>query len=104
MVWTFIISLILLLSTLRTYTKPRTITIDNKYEGAVAITVWTGYAVNVVSKNGTRKVVTGPTTYLMEYDETLEAISLSSGKPKTTDKLINDVYLRVDNEGFFLQY
>lgn len=80
-----------------TYTKPRTITIDNKYEGAVAITVWTGYAVNVVSKNGTRKVVTGPTTYLMEYDETLEAISLSSGKPKTTDKLINDVYLRVDN-------
>ena len=70
---------------------------SNKYEGAVAITVWTGYAVNVVSKNGTRKVVTGPTTYLMEYDETLEAISLSSGKPKTTDKLINDVYLRVDN-------
>ena len=79
------------------YTKPRTITIDNKFDGAVAITVWTGYAVNVVSKNGTRKVITGPTTYLMEYDETLEAISLSTGKPKTTDHLIETVYLRVDN-------
>lgn len=79
------------------YTKPRTIIINNKYEGAVAINIWTGYAVNVVSRGGTRKVVTGPTTYLMEYDETLEPISLSTGKPKTTDRMIDTVYLRVDN-------
>lgn len=79
------------------YTKPRTLILDNKYDGAVAINIWTGYAVNVVSKGGKRKVVTGPTTYLMEYDETLEAITLSTGKPKTTDNVIETVYLRVDN-------
>lgn len=79
------------------YTKPRTVTIDNKYEGAVAIDVWTGYAVNVISKNGSRKVVIGPTTYLLEYDETLEEIKFSSGTPKTSDTLLSDVYLRIDN-------
>ena len=79
------------------YTKPRTITIDNKYDGVVSVNVWTGYAVNVVSKTGNRKVVIGPQTYLMEYDETLEPMELSTGKPKTTDHVINTVYLRVDN-------
>lgn len=80
-----------------TYTKPRTITIDNKFDGAVSINVWTGYAVNVISKDGSRKVITGPTTYLMEYNESLETFKLSTGKPKTTDHMIEDVYLRVDN-------
>ena len=79
------------------YTKPRTITIDNKYDGVVSVNVWTGYAVNVVSKTGNRKVVIGPQTYLMEYDETLEPMEFSTGKPKTTDHVINTVYLRVDN-------
>lgn len=80
-----------------TYTKPRTITIDNKFEGAVAIDIWTGFAVNVVSKSGDRKVIVGPQTYLLEYDETLESMALSTGKPKTTDRLLETVYLRVDN-------
>lgn len=31
------------------YTKPRTITLDTKYDGVVAVDVWTGYAINVVS-------------------------------------------------------
>lgn len=79
------------------YTEPRTIVIDNKYKGAVAINVWTGYAINVVSKSGQRKVVKGPATYLLEYDETLESVNLSTGKPKTTDHMIETVYLRVDN-------
>lgn len=57
-----------------TYTKPRTVTFDNKYEGAVQINVWTGYAVNVVSKSGKRKVVVGPQTCILDYDETLEEI------------------------------
>lgn len=80
-----------------TYTKPRTITIDNKYDGVVSIDVWTGYAINVVSKNGNRKVITGAQTYLMDYDETLEVLELSTGRPKTTDNLLKTVYLRVDN-------
>ena len=80
-----------------TYSKPRTITIDNKFEGAVAIDIWTGFAVNVVSKSGDRKVIVGPQTYLLEYDETLESMALSTGKPKTTEQLLETVYLRVDN-------
>ena len=79
------------------YTKPRTITLDTKYDGVVAINVWTGYAVNVVSKNGKREVIVGPTTRLLNYDETLEGIELSTGKPKTTDKLIHTAYLRTEN-------
>lgn len=79
------------------HTKLRSITIDNKYDGVVSIDIWTGYAVNVVSKDGKRKVVIGPQTYLMEYDESLEVLELSTGKPKTTDNLLKTVYLRVEN-------
>lgn len=79
------------------YTKPRTITLDNKYDGVVSVDVWTGYAVNVVSKNGTRKVVRGPQTILLDYDQTLEELQLSTGKPKTTDKVEHTVFLRYKN-------
>jgi major vault protein len=77
------------------FTPPRTITIDTKYEGAVTIDVWPGYAVQVVSKTGERKVIVGPEVYLLEYDETLEKMSFSSGTPKTDKALKNDAYLRV---------
>ena len=79
------------------YTKPRTIVIDNKYDGVVSLDIWTGYAINVVSKNGDRKVVCGPQTVLLDYDQTLEVLQLSTGKPKTTDKPISTVYLRYEN-------
>lgn len=79
----------------QTFTSPRTITLDTKYEGAVAINVWTGYAVLVVSKSGERKVIVGPQTYLLEYDELLEAIELSTGTPKTDESPLKTVYLRV---------
>ena len=73
-----------------TYSKPRTITIDNKFDGVVTIDVWTGYAINVVNKNGDRKVIVGPKTYLLEYDETLEVIHTPDGD--------DTVFLRVDND------
>ena len=79
------------------YSKPRTITLDTKYEGVVAIDIWTGYAVNVISKDGTRKVVCGPQTVLLDYDQTLEVLEMSTGKPKTTDNCIHTVYLRHEN-------
>lgn len=79
------------------YTKPRTIVLDTKYDGVVSINVWTGYAINVVSKTGNREVVIGPTTRLLNYDETLESMELSTGRPKTTDKLLETAYLRVEN-------
>lgn len=79
------------------YTKPRTITIDNKYDGVVSVDVWTGYAVNVVSKSGKREVVCGPQTIMLDYDQTLGEIQLSTGNPKTTDKLEHTVFLNYEN-------
>lgn len=79
------------------YTKPRTITIDTKYEGVVTTEVWTGYAVNVISKNGTREVVCGPRTVMLDYDQTLEELQLSTGRPKNTDRLIRTCFLRHEN-------
>ena len=79
------------------YTKPRTITLDTKYDGVVAVNVWTGYAVNIVSKTGKREILVGPAARLLDYDETLEAVELSTGCPKSTDNLIKTAYLRVEN-------
>lgn len=79
------------------YTKPRTITLDTKYEGVVSVDVWTGYAINVVSKNGKREIVVGPTTRLLDYDETLEAINLSTGEPKSEKNIYSTAFLRVEN-------
>ena len=79
------------------YTKPRTITLDNKLDGVVSIDVWTGYAINVISKDGTREVICGPQTVLLDYDQTLESLELSTGNPKTTDRLIHTAYLRHEN-------
>ncbi len=78
----------------RGFTQPRTITLDTKYEGAVAVDVWTGYAVLVVGRMGERKVVTGPQTVLLEYDQNLESMELSTGTPKSDEKVIKTAYLR----------
>jgi major vault protein len=60
-----------------TFTKPRTITLDTKYDGAVTINVWPGYAVQVISKKGDRRVEIGPKVIMLEYDETLEILELN---------------------------
>jgi len=80
-----------------TYTQPRSLTLDTKYDGAVMIDVWTGYAIKVVSKTGKREVIVGPTTKLLEYDETLEHMDLSTGTPKNDDRVLKTAYLRVLN-------
>ncbi len=77
------------------FSPPRTITLNTKYEGAVMIGLWTGYAALVVSKRGERKVIVGPQTYLLEYDEALESMALSSGTPKREEQLYKTSYLRV---------
>ncbi len=81
----------------QTFTSPREVTLDTKYDGAVAINVWTGYAIQVVSKTDDRRVVVGPATVLLEYDETLEVLEMSTGTPKNDDHSIRTVYLRVKN-------
>ncbi len=77
------------------YTQPRTVILDTKYQGAVPINIWTGYAIKVVDKTGKGRVVVGPDAILLEYDETLEPMQLSTGKPKTTDNLLETAYLMV---------
>lgn len=79
------------------YQQPRTVTLDTKYEGVPGINVLIGYAVMVISKTGARRVVTGPATILLDYDESLEVLELSTGKPKNTDALEKTVYLRMVN-------
>jgi len=76
------------------FTPPRTITLNTKYEGAVTISVWTGYAVLVVSRSGERRVIVGPQTTLLEYDEILEGMELSTGRPKSDRSRVKTVYLR----------
>lgn len=80
-----------------TYRGARTITLDTKYEGAVALNIWPGYAVLVTNKTGDRRVEMGPRTVLLEYDETIMALALSTGRPKNDENLLRTGYLRVLN-------
>lgn len=75
------------------YTAPRTLTLNTKFDGVPRVEVWPGYAVLVVGADGNRKVVEGPQVILMEYHEKLGFMTLSTGKPKTTDKLVKTSYL-----------
>lgn len=77
------------------HTPPRTITLDNKFQGAVSFQIWNGYAVQIVNKKGERRVEVGPKTVMLEYDETLMPMQLSKGKPKTDDARISTVFLNV---------
>ncbi|MBT7228667.1 hypothetical protein HN859_04075 [Candidatus Parcubacteria bacterium] len=79
------------------HTPPRTIQLDTKFDGAVAICVWTGYAVKLVDRTGKSRIITGPQTVLLEYGEEPEVFELSTGTPKTDDHLHKDVFLRVLN-------
>lgn len=80
------------------HTKPRTITLDTKFDGAVSVDVWSGYAIQIVDKSGNRRVEQGPTNgVLLAYDETLESLALSTGKPKNTDNLLKTAYLKTRN-------
>lgn len=85
------------LSRSTTYGGPRTITLDNKYEGAVSINIWPGFAMMLINKTGQRRVEIGPKAVLLEYDEIPMPLSLSTGKPKTTDDLYRLAYLRIIN-------
>ena len=77
-----------------TYTPPRMITLNTKFDGAVQVNVWSGFAVQVVNSKGDRRTIVGPRTVLLDYDEKLERLSLSKGKPKNNDTRIETPYLR----------
>ena len=79
----------------RSFTAPRQIVLDGKFEGAASVDVWSGYAVQLVDKSGGRRIVRGPTSVLLEYDESLEALTLSTGTPKSTQRLLPTAYLKI---------
>ena len=81
----------------KTFTKPRTIVLDSKYDGVVNVEVWNGYAVLVVDKKGNRRVIRGPKSIMLEYDETLESLYLATGTPKKPDNALKTVFLRTMN-------
>lgn len=79
------------------YSPPRTITLDTKYEGAVQISPWAGYAVLITDKSGNRRVEVGPQVIQLQYDETIMPLELSTGRPKKDKNLLKTGYLRVIN-------
>jgi hypothetical protein len=68
-----------------------------KYDGsrAPAITISPSSAVLVVGKTR-REVVRGPAVRLLELDEELETLKLSTGTPKTDEKLLTTCFLLVE--------
>ena len=78
----------------RKFVAPKTMMLDTKYEGAVGVDVWSGFAICVKDRSGERRVVRGPQTALLAWDETLEALNMSTGTPKTTNRLLSTVFLK----------
>lgn len=79
------------------YVPPRTITLESKYDGVVAFDVWNGYAALVTSRSGDRRVIEGPKRVYLEYDETPEAVTLSTGTPKNHDETKETAFLCIRN-------
>jgi major vault protein len=75
----------------------RSLTLNTKYDGVPKIEVWPGFAVLAVGSEGSRRVIEGPEVILLDYDEKLGFMNLSTGKPKSTDKLYKTAYLCVQN-------
>ncbi|MCH7685442.1 MAG: hypothetical protein IH899_01960 [Planctomycetes bacterium] len=82
-----------------TYQQPRTLTLNTRFSGVPTICPWQNNAVQIVNRSGERHVIVGPETAMLEYDEDLEVLALSTGKPKTTDRIERTVYLRTRNNG-----
>ena len=62
---------------------------------AASIYIPPSVAVLVIARNK-REVVKGPTNRVLDYDEDLEVLRLSTGKPKTDEKLLATCFLQID--------
>lgn len=78
------------------FTAPRSVILNTKYDGAVTVKPYTNFAMLLVRGND-RRVIQGPGTFMLEYDEAPQVMTLSTGKPKTMDKPFKTVYLQVKN-------
>lgn len=79
------------------YTKPHSVTLDDRFAGAPTLNIWTGFAVLLTKANGSQRVEIGPQVAVLDYDETLAPFHLSTSKPKTTDELLTTGYLEIGN-------
>lgn len=80
-----------------TYHEPRAIILGTKMRGVPTVNVYPGYAVSVADPDGSRHVVKGPKTVLLEFSQRLDMLRLSTGKPKKTDALFDTAYLNISN-------
>jgi len=80
------------------YSEPRTVTLGSKkFAGVPKIDIWTGYAIMVKDTAGNRRVEVGPQRVLLNFNESLEALTLSTGKPKSTDRILKTAYLQTSH-------
>lgn len=77
------------------YTPPRSVQLDFKYDGAVMVKLFPGYAMMLVSTDGTRRVEQGPKTVLLNYEEEPVALSLSTGTPKSGRVALRTAFLQI---------
>lgn len=62
---------------------------------AISIYVPPSTAVLVIAKNK-RQVVIGPQTHILDYDDELERLTLSMGRPKSDDALLTTCFLQIE--------
>jgi major vault protein len=77
------------------YTQPRKLVLNTKYDGVPKIEIWPGSAVLIVGAEGERRVEIGPKKLLLKYEETFGHMSVSTGTPKSADKLLKIGYLQI---------
>jgi len=84
-----------------TFNKPRSISLESsKFDGAIRIKVWRGYAICVESTSKESEVIVGSVTKLLEYDEDLVTMELSRTShdgSKSSDVTLKTPYLRTLN-------
>lgn len=80
------------------FTPPRSLVLNTRFDGVVSMKIFNGFAVNLVSKNGDSRVVQGPKSVMLEYDEEPQVLRMSRGKPKgSVNPPLEDVYLHTNN-------
>jgi hypothetical protein len=62
---------------------------------ALAVYVPSGFAVLVTARSS-REVVRGPQTRVLAFDEDLEVLELSTGKPKSSERTLRTCFLQTD--------
>lgn len=68
---------------------------DHDVSRAISIYVPPSTAVLVIAKTK-RQVVIGPQTHILDYDDDLERLTLSTGRPKTDDTLLTTCFLQIE--------